>query len=365
MIRVLLIAGGIWALGWGFGLPRRVRWGLIGILWLAVVLGHLVLPDGHAVRAATGGSAVPWVMLAVLGGLAALYARAVLWAKRRARPELVRGAGALDGAAGAQVRDDAGAGAGGVTKRGALSEDELRRYARHIMLREIGGPGQMRLARARVLVVGAGGLGAPVLLYLAAAGVGEIIVMDDDVVELSNLQRQVLHGVGAVGRPKVDSVRAALAALNPHVRVTPVARRFEGGEADLLAGCDLVIDGSDSFATRRAVNAAAVAAGVPLLSGAISQWEGQVSLFDPARGGPCYACVFPQAPAPGLAPGCAEAGVVGPLPGVIGSIMAVEAIKHLTGAGETLRGRMLIHDALYAETREVALSRDPACGVCG
>jgi molybdopterin/thiamine biosynthesis adenylyltransferase len=248
----------------------------------------------------------------------------------------------------------------------SLSAEELERYARHIVLREIGGPGQRRLGAARVLMVGAGGLGCAALAYLAAAGVGTIDVVDDDVVSRSNLQRQILYAEADIGAPKAERAAAALARLNPHVRVEADVMRLDAGNAaGLVVAHDLVLDGTDSFAARYAVNAACVAAGRPLVSAAMSQWEGQISLYDPARGGPCYACVFPEPPAPGLAPSCAEAGVVGALPGVMGAMMAMEAIKHLAGAGTTLRGRLLIYDALDAETRRFAVAARPGCPVCG
>ncbi|NNU78879.1 HesA/MoeB/ThiF family protein [Halovulum dunhuangense] len=247
----------------------------------------------------------------------------------------------------------------------SFSPEELERYARHIILREIGGPGQQKLKAAHVAVIGAGGLGSPALMYLAAAGIGRIRLIEDDVVSLSNLQRQVLHATDRVGRTKADSARMALAAINPHVVLDTRETRLDPANArDLLAGVDLVLDGSDSFATRATVNAACAALGIPLISGAIAQWEGQVSLFDPARGTPCYACVFPDPPAPGQAPSCAEAGVMGALAGIIGAMMAGEAIKHLTGAGHTLRGEMLIHDALWSESRKIRLNRRADCPVC-
>ncbi|SEI03304.1 HesA/MoeB/ThiF family protein [Paracoccus alkenifer] len=251
-----------------------------------------------------------------------------------------------------------------------LSDDELDRYARHIVLRELGGRGQRRLRHSRVLVVGAGALGSPVLLYLAAAGVGRITVADDDTVGLSNLQRQVIFATADLGRPKVHAAAEALARLNPHVGVTPQPRRIRDDDAALVGAHDLVIDGTDSFESRRAINAACVAAGVPLLSGSIAQWEGQVALYDPARGGPCLNCLFPQPPAPGLALSCAEAGVVGALPGVIGSTLALEAIKQLagipdSGLGAGMRGQMLILDGLWGETRRIATSARPGCEICG
>ncbi len=247
-----------------------------------------------------------------------------------------------------------------------MTPEELERYARHIMLREVGGVGQRRLRAARVLVVGAGGIGGPVLLYLAAAGVGVLGVVDDDVVSLSNLQRQILYGTPDIDAPKVRRAAEALARLNPGTRVEAREERLGAENIDaILADYDLVLDGCDNFPTRYLVNAACVRAGKPLLSAAMSQWEGQVALFDPARGGPCYACLFPEAPAPGLAPSCAEAGVIGALPGVIGSMLALEAIKQITGAGEGLRERMLIFDGLYGESRRLSVHARAGCDVCG
>lgn len=247
-----------------------------------------------------------------------------------------------------------------------LGPDELERYARHIVLREIGGPGQARLRRARIAMIGAGGLGAPALLYLAAAGVGFVRLIDDDAVSLSNLQRQVIFRTGDIGRAKAEAAAAAAMALNPGCVVESAPERLSAETAArLLADVDLVLDGSDNFATRRAVNRAAVAAGVPLLSGALGQWDGQLALFDPAKGGPCYACVFPKDPGPGLAPSCAEAGIMGALAGVLGAWMAAEAIKHLARAGEPLLGRLLLYDALSSETRTLSVARDPACAICG
>lgn len=247
-----------------------------------------------------------------------------------------------------------------------FAEDELQRYARHIVLREIGGPGQVRLKRARVMVVGAGGLGSPVLLYLAAAGVGTLRVVDDDVVSRSNLQRQVIHAEDRVGQPKVLSALRTLAGINPYVSVEPVeARLNEANVQSLVAGQDLVIDACDNLQTRHLLNGACVAAGVPMLSGAISQWEGQLTLYHPAGGAPCLACVFPAIPAKGLAPDCAAAGVMGALPGILGAMMAAEAIKELAGAGRSLRGTLRIHDALWGESREISVARHAGCAVCG
>jgi molybdopterin/thiamine biosynthesis adenylyltransferase len=233
------------------------------------------------------------------------------------------------------------------------------------VLHEIGGPGQQRLRAAKVLVIGAGGLGSPALLYLAAAGIGHLAVVDDDAVSLSNLQRQVLHATAEIGAPKVESAARAIARLNPHVAVETHPRRLdEALAAALVPRHDLVLDGSDNFATRYLVNAACVAAHRPLIAAAMSQWEGQIGLYDPARGGPCYACVFPEPPAPELMPACAQAGIVGALPGVMGSMMALEAIKLVAGAGTPLRGALLIYDALNAETRRIRVRPRLGCPVC-
>ena len=243
----------------------------------------------------------------------------------------------------------------------SFSDDEVDRYARHLVLREVGGPGQQRLKAARVLIVGAGGLGAPAALYLAAAGVGTLVLVDPDTVDLSNLQRQVLYAQADIGRPKVEAAAERLTALNPHVTIEQAPVALDAGNARaLIAGCDLVLDGTDDFATRFAVNAACVAEGVTLVSGAIGRWTGQVGVFSAA---PCYRCLVPEIPPDPET--CSAVGVVGALAGVVGSMMALEAVKLLTGAGDPLLGRLLIYDALSAETRTVKIGRDPECEVCG
>lgn len=250
-----------------------------------------------------------------------------------------------------------------------FTREQLDRYARHIILPGVGAAGQRRLLDARVLVVGAGGLGSPILLYLAAAGVGHIDVVDDETVEASNLQRQVAHGLASVGLPKVASAAARLADLNPDVRVTQHAERLTRENArDRVHAADLVLDGSDNFPTRYLVNDACVLERTPLVYGALSPFEGQVSVFaadGEAGRGPCYRCLFPQPPEPGSVPSCAEAGVFGVLPGVVGSLMANEALKLLLGLGSPLIGTLLHVDALGAEFRRFSLARDPACPVCG
>lgn len=242
---------------------------------------------------------------------------------------------------------------------------ELERYSRHIMLREIGGEGQRKLKQSRVGVIGAGGLGSPALLYMAAAGVGKITIIDDDKVELSNLQRQVIHSEESIGMGKANSAAHAIRQLNPHIEVTPLKQRLTQENSNLLKGFDVVLDGSDNFDTRALVNKLCSAFHIPLVSGAISQWEGQVTVADPSHGDPCIACLFPVPPEADSLPSCAEAGVMGALPGVIGSMMATEAIKLITGAGVPLRGEMLIYDALWSEIRKIKCKRREDCVVCG
>lgn len=243
----------------------------------------------------------------------------------------------------------------------SFTDEEVERYARHLVLREVGGPGQQKLKTASVLIVGAGGLGAPASLYLAAAGVGTVMLADPDVVDRSNLQRQVIYAESDVGRLKADAAADRLAALNPHIFVAGYEGAFDAASADeLVSGVDLVLDGTDDFATRFEVNAACVRHGKTLVSGAIGRWTGQVGVF---KGQPCYRCLVPEIPPD--AETCVAVGVVGALAGVIGSMMALEAVKLVVGAGEPLAGRLLIYDALAAETRTVRIGADPKCPVCG
>jgi len=246
-----------------------------------------------------------------------------------------------------------------------LTREEHQRYARHLILPEVGLEGQRRLKGARVLLVGAGGLGSPVALYLTAAGVGHLTVVDPDVVDASNLQRQVLHGTRDVGRPKLDSARDRLRDLNPGVRVEgEVARLDRHNALELVRAHDLVVDGTDNFATRYLVNDACVLTGRPNVYGSVFRFEGQASVFC-VPGGPCYRCLFPEPPPPGSVPSCAEGGVLGVLPGLVGMVQATEALKLLLGAGETLVGRLLLVDALEMEFRQVKVRPDPRCPACG
>ncbi len=350
MIVVLVMAGTLWGIGAAMGTPKKARWTMIGLLLVGVLAIQVALPDGHPLREGTGQSPAFWLLILAFGGLVYLYRG---WLNSvRSRANLTE-----------PVPDPR---APAPVPQGPFSDLELQRYARHIALREIGGPGQVALKSARVLVIGAGGLGSPALQYLAAAGVGEIGLVDDDLVENTNLQRQTIHRDASIGTPKVFSAADTMAAQNPFVTVRPYNRRLtEEIASDLLDDYDLILDGTDDFATRELVNRVAVAQRKPLVGAALTQWEGQISVYDPARGAPCYACVFPERPNPALVPTCAEAGVLSPLPGVLGTMMAVEAIKILTGAGKPLRGQMLLYDALWGETRTIAVKRRADCLVCG
>jgi adenylyltransferase/sulfurtransferase len=248
-----------------------------------------------------------------------------------------------------------------------LSAEELERYARHIVLREVGGPGQARLKEARVLVIGAGGLGAPILMYLAAAGVGTLGVIDDDVVSLSNLQRQIIHATSDVGRPKVDSAAETVLALNPHVTLrTHHARLTADNVMALLRGYDMVADGSDNFGTRYLVSDACYLAGRPLVTGALGTFDASLTTIraheksESGEFNPTYRCLFPEAPPPGTVPACAEAGVMGALAGVLGSLMALEVIRETVGFGEGLVGRLLMIDARAMRFETLRYARDPS-----
>lgn len=367
---VLLILAAIWLGGLFFGVSRKLRWTLIALVWAGVLALMWLRPDA-ALAGSIGGDAKGWAAAGMVFVLILAYRVALKLLRRRAEthpPEtlVLRKPVSNTHLTAPVAVKPAEEKALHITspRSDTLTEAELDRYARHITLREIGGPGQNRLRKSRVLIVGAGALGSPVATYLAAAGVGHITLADDDRVSLSNLQRQVIYRTEDIDRPKVEAARDALFAINPHVTVTPLPRRVGAEDVALLKGFDLVLDGTDSFASRTGVNAAAVAAEVPVVAGSIAQWEGQLTIWDPARGAPCMACIFPDAPAPGLAPSCAETGVVGALPGVIGSMMALEAIKLLTGAGAPARGNLTIYDGLWGETRTIAIARNPACRVC-
>jgi molybdopterin/thiamine biosynthesis adenylyltransferase len=247
-----------------------------------------------------------------------------------------------------------------------LTERQEMRYARHLILPEVGEDGQAKLLGARVLMVGAGGLGSPALMYLAAAGVGVLGIVDDDVVDLSNLQRQIVHATDRVGEAKTRSAIEGLAAINPEVRVIPHAMRLDESNArDLVEAYDVVLDGSDNFKTRYVLNDACAALRKPLVAASLLRFEGQISTFKPWTGGPCYRCVHPAAPAPGTVPRCEEAGILGAVAGVMGTLQAVEALKELLGLGDGLSGTLLLYDALGTRFTRIKLVKDPACRTCG
>jgi molybdopterin/thiamine biosynthesis adenylyltransferase len=344
MILFAAIAIVLWIIGAVMKAPVSARVAMIAILYVGVLIAVAVLPVDTNLRQTLGGGVKEWLLLGGIVGVIALYRFALVWLKNRAALKVAP-----------------------PPKNGATAfkPAELERYMRHIILREIGGPGQRKLKDAKVLVIGAGGLGAPVLQYLAGSGVGTIGVIDDDVVDASNLQRQVIHTDASQGMPKVFSAQNAMLAQNPFIEVKPYKRRFDDSSKSLIEDYDLVIDGTDNFDTRYLVNAVCVQAGKPLLSAAITQWEGQISLYHPAKNTPCYQCVFPQKQKDGMTATCSEAGVAAPLPGIFGSLLAMEAVKHITSAGQGLGGRLMIYDALYAETRMIKTKKRTDCPICG
>ncbi len=247
-----------------------------------------------------------------------------------------------------------------------LSHEEYRRYSRHLILAEFGLEGQKRLKQGSVLIIGTGGLGSPLALYLAAAGVGRLGLVDFDAVDESNLQRQIVHSTATVGVPKTESAQRRLADLNPHVEVQTYEMRISSDNAlDLMRGYDVVVDATDNFQTRYLTNDACVLLGIPNVYGSIYGFEGQATVFAPHLGGPCYRCLYPEPPPPGLVPSCADAGVLGIVPGVVGTIQATEVVKLLTGLGEPLIGRLLLYDALGMQFRQMKLRRNPRCPLCG
>lgn len=246
-----------------------------------------------------------------------------------------------------------------------FTDDQLLRYSRHIILPEVGGKGQAKIAKAKVFIVGAGGLGCPVGYYLTAAGVGTIALIDNDTVEMSNLQRQIAHNVNTIGMPKVESAKKTFEALNPDVNIVAIQKRISKDDIiDLIKDYDIVVDGSDNFPTRYLVNDACFMAGKPLVSGAILRFEGQVTTILPGDG-PCYRCLFEEPPPPGLVPSCQEAGVLGVLPGVIGGLQATEVLKLILGKGDVLKGELLIYNALKTTFRKVKVPKNPSCPLCG
>ncbi len=247
-----------------------------------------------------------------------------------------------------------------------LTRDEILRYSRHLLIPEVGMAGQKSLKASSVLVVGAGGLGSPAAMYLAAAGVGRIGIVDFDRVDLTNLQRQLLHATQDIGRPKAESAKETLGNLNPQIRVQAFETHLTSENAfEILSGFDIILDGTDNFPTRYLINDACVLLGKPNVYGSVFRFDGQVSIFHPKEGGPCYRCLYPVPPPPGLVPSCAEGGVLGVLPGIIGSLQALETIKLIIGVGEVLLGKLLLFDALNMRFRELTLRKNPDCPVCG
>ena len=339
ILSLLILA---WFLAGYLGVSQNLRATYVGIL-LAGILGALVLiPETHSFSIRMGGWA-PWATISFIFGVVFLF-RLFISALRNKSNEIYF--------ADVQEADE-------------FSNHELERYSRHIILRELGGLGQRRIKDSKVLIIGAGGLGAPIIQYLAASGVGTIGIIDHDKVSLSNLQRQVIYLTNQVGEKKVFSAADAIYKLNSNVNVRPYNRRLNSEIAEeIFSEYDVIVDGTDNFETRYIANAAAATTKKPLVSGALSQWEGQVSVFAPHQGGPCYACVFPTPPKDGLALTCSEGGVFSPLPGVVGSVMAVETLKILSQSGETLLGQMFIYDGLRGESRKIKLKPIKKCPVC-
>ena len=331
-----------WFLAGYLGMSQNLR-AIYVVLLLVGILGALVLiPETHSFSIRMGGWA-PWATISFIFGVTFLF-RLFISALRNKSNKI--------NFTDVQAADE-------------FSNHELERYSRHILLKEFGGLGQRRIKDSRVLIIGAGGLGAPIIQYLAASGVGTIGIIDHDKVSLSNLQRQVIYLTNQVGEQKVFSAADAIYKLNSNVNVRPYNRRLNSEIAEeIFSEYDVIVDGTDNFETRYIANAAATTTKKPLVSGALSQWEGQVSVFAPHQGGPCYACVFPTPPKDGLALTCSEGGVFSPLPGVVGSVMAVETLKILSQSGETLLGQMFIYDGLRGESRKIKLKPIKKCPVC-
>ena len=315
---------------------------LISFLFGLFFLIHFIFNDNHLLVKLTGGSLKALVLISITFTMLALYIFFLNKIKSLKEEVVVGG-----------------------QKVNSFKPEELDRYSRHIVLKEIGGSGQKKLKSARVLVIGAGGLGSPILQYLGACGVGVIGIIDNDVVDNSNLQRQVIYPDRAIGESKVFAAADAIKAQNPFIEVLTFNRSFNENIAqDLISEFDLIMDGTDNSKSRYLINKVSVGLSKPLISGAISQWEGQVMVYDSKPDSPCYQCLFPETNSTSTNQTCSELGVMAALPGVIGSIMAVEAIKLITNAGERLSGRLLIYDGLYAETRTISVKRNNQCQVC-
>ena len=325
-----------------FNVTRRNNLVFLSLVFSIIFLIHLTVSVDHVLVKSTGGSLRNLIVSFILLLVIISYVFLLKKAKNIGKVKFEK-----------------------ASTKNLFNPEELNRYARHIVLKEIGGLGQKKLKNAKILVIGAGGLGSPVLQYLGAGGIGTIGVVDSDLVDNSNLQRQIIYTDKMIGDSKVFAASQAIRAQNPYTKVLAYNYLFNEQNADdLISNFDLIIDGTDNAQTRYLVNKTCVKLKKPLISGAISQWEGQVMVYTSTLASPCYQCVFPNISNTELAASCSETGVVGALPGVIGSIMAVEAIKLISGAGELLDGRLMIYDALHAETRIIKLNQDINCPVC-
>ena len=342
MMVFLLVGITVLVLDRTFNVTRRNNLIFLSLVFSIIFLIHLTVSVDHVLVKSTGGSLRNLIVSFILLLVIISYVFLIKKAKNIGKVKFERD-----------------------STKNLFNPEELNRYARHIVLKEIGGLGQKKLKNAKILVIGAGGLGSPVLQYLGAGGIGTIGVVDSDLVDNSNLQRQIIYTDKMIGDSKVFAASQAIRAQNPYTKVLAYNCLFNEQNADdLISNFDLIIDGTDNAQTRYLVNKTCVKLKKPLISGAISQWEGQVMVYTSTLGSPCYQCVFPNIPNTELAASCSETGVVGALPGVIGSIMAVEAIKLISGAGELLDGRLMIYDALHAETRIIKLNQDINCPVC-
>ena len=332
----------VWLIARHFGVSQNLRAVSVFII-LIFILGTLfIIPETNSFSIVMGGWA-PWATISFLFCITFLFRLFIDVLRNKSKDVYLSD----------------------VKEADEFSNHELERYSRHILLKELGGLGQRRIKDSSVLIIGAGGLGAPVIQYLAASGVGTIGIIDHDKVSLSNLQRQVIYPAKQVGEQKVFSAADAIYQLNSNVNVRPYNRRLNSEIAEeIFSEYDVVVDGTDNFETRYISNSAAVITKKYLVSGALSQWEGQVSVYAPHKGGPCYACVFPSPPKDDLALTCSEGGVFSPLPGVIGSVMAVETLKILSHSGNTLLGQMFIYDSLKGESRKIKINPSKTCPIC-
>ena len=343
MLKVLVFMALFTGVAVYFKLRKKIISIVLGLSFISILFLILVLPEGNVIKNYIGSSVIEWLILVTIMVFVGCYG---FFLRAMRKNNLENTSNKLS--------------------NNEMSETEIERYARHIILKEIGGQGQQKLRDSKVLVVGAGGLGNPVSMYLAGAGVGTIGIIDDDEVSLSNLQRQILYRDIDIGKSKVFSSQKNLLEINPYIIVKPYNRVLDINNAqNLISEYDLIVDGTDNIETRHLINLACVREKKPLISGAISQWEGQISLFDPSNSSPCYSCIFPKTDNDSMIQSCSEVGVLGSLPGVIGSIMAVEVVKEITGIGKSLRGFLLLYDALSCEIRKIKADKDVKCKICG